>query len=333
MYEYNFYKDGLNNYSAEEFYARHREKKSIRRAANIIGGAVVAQTAVNFAASLILGLVLGLTGRSYLMNDAFFLNVFQIVVSVLMFIPVFVFAAKKAGIKISRACSFSVVEDKGTVLPALLIGYGICVIANIVNSIITQFLSSFGLDSSVDFPTPEGFSGFLLMIFSVAVVPALVEEFAFRGVVLSLLKPYGDGFAIAVSALIFGLMHGNMSQIPFAIIVGFVLGYITVRTGSVWVSIALHFINNFMSVVLTYITMGMSEDSAAFVSVAWIFCSVCLLVSGVAVANGQNKVIYVKSKSNSLLAFSERMKIALSAPGMIFAFAVFAFEIILSFTK
>ena len=44
-----------------------------------------------------------------------------------------------------------------------------------------------------------------------AVVPLFVEEFLFRGVILSQFRKYGDVFAVIASALLFGLLHRNFS--------------------------------------------------------------------------------------------------------------------------
>ena len=87
--------------------------------------------------------------------------------------------------------------------------------------------------------------------FFISVIPAICEEFAFRVVTLGMLRKYGDGFAIVVSSLLFSLLHGNFEQIPFAFLCGLALGYVAVATGSVFISMAVHFGNNFISTLLT----------------------------------------------------------------------------------
>lgn len=81
------------------------------------------------------------------------------------------------------------------------------------------------------------------MILYAAVVAPVVEELLFRGAVLRSFQPFGKRFAIVISALLFGLFHGNLVQMPFAFLVGLVLGYTAVEYSIVW-SIFLHFINN-----------------------------------------------------------------------------------------
>lgn len=70
-----------------------------------------------------------------------------------------------------------------------------------------------------------------------------IEEVLFRGAVMRSLQNFGRRFAVVASALIFGLIHGNLVQTPFAFITGLVLGYAAMEYG-IWWSIALHFFNN-----------------------------------------------------------------------------------------
>ncbi len=93
----------------------------------------------------------------------------------------------------------------------------------------------------------------------VALVPALVEEIAFRGITLGMLRKHSDGLAIVLSALLFGLFHGNMIQLPFATCFGLAAGYITLRTGSLWPAIVLHFINNASSSLFSYFSPQISK--------------------------------------------------------------------------
>ena len=81
------------------------------------------------------------------------------------------------------------------------------------------------------------------MFIYVGIGAPISEEILFRGLMLRSMQPYGKKFAIFASALVFGLYHANIIQIPFAFAVGLVLGYVTVEYSLVW-SIALHMFNN-----------------------------------------------------------------------------------------
>lgn len=89
----------------------------------------------------------------------------------------------------------------------------------------------------------------------------IAEELLFRGIVLRTLKPWGKQAAIIISALVFGLFHGNVVQIPFAFAVGVVLGYVAVEH-SIWWAIVLHIINNFViGDLLTRLTQLLPEET------------------------------------------------------------------------
>ncbi len=102
----------------------------------------------------------------------------------------------------------------------------------------------------------------VLMFFTLAVVPAFVEELLFRGLVLGNLLPYGRTTAILGSALLFGVMHQNVEQLFYATAAGVVLGWIYVRTRSIWPCVLLHFVNNFQSVLQTAILQRLPDSTA-----------------------------------------------------------------------
>jgi len=83
------------------------------------------------------------------------------------------------------------------------------------------------------------------MFLYVAILGPVAEELLFRGLLIHMLRPQGKQAAIVISAIAFGLFHGNIIQIPFALLVGLVLGYVTVEYSIVW-AIVLHIINNFV---------------------------------------------------------------------------------------
>ena len=92
-------------------------------------------------------------------------------------------------------------------------------------------------------------------IISIAIIAPVLEEMFFRGAIEGhLLKIWKNPiYAIVVSAAIFGIIHGNPVQIPFAMGHGLLLGWLFYKTGSLLPGIFLHFINNTTSTVLSLI--------------------------------------------------------------------------------
>jgi sodium transport system permease protein len=86
---------------------------------------------------------------------------------------------------------------------------------------------------------------FGLLLLVVAVVPALCEELAFRGFILSGLRHLGHTRrAIALSSLFFALAHTIFQQSLLAFIMGLVIGYLAVQTGSLLPGVLFHMAHN-----------------------------------------------------------------------------------------
>ncbi len=94
----------------------------------------------------------------------------------------------------------------------------------------------------------------LLIVLTVAITPAICEEFFFRGFVQKSFeykfKPF---WAIFITSIVFGLYHFNPYGLLPLIVIGMYLGYAIYLSDSIIVSIILHFLNNFVSVIAFFI--------------------------------------------------------------------------------
>lgn len=94
----------------------------------------------------------------------------------------------------------------------------------------------------------------LAAVFSIA--PAICEELAFRGFILSGLRSRGHVWqAVAISSLFFGVTHPIMQQSVLACFVGLVIGFLVVQSGSLLVGIAFHMTHNFLVVMSSQLTL------------------------------------------------------------------------------
>ena len=94
-----------------------------------------------------------------------------------------------------------------------------------------------------------------LLILCVAAVPAVCEELAFRGFILSGCRNLGNNWrAVLVSAIFFGITHGFLQQSINACLLGIVLGYLAVRSGSLLPGVVFHFLHNAMMVLSAKVT-------------------------------------------------------------------------------
>jgi len=88
---------------------------------------------------------------------------------------------------------------------------------------------------------PSGPLDTLVSLAVIAVLPGLCEELAVRGALLpSLVRPLGVLGAVGASAFLFAAMHLDAYRFLFTFTVGFVLGVMRLRTGSLWPSVFAH---------------------------------------------------------------------------------------------
>lgn len=105
----------------------------------------------------------------------------------------------------------------------------------------------------------------ILSTLFMAVMPACVEEFMFRGVLFQTYRKSKMLPAILLSAFLFGCMHMNLNQFIYAFALGVYLSFLVEATGSIFSSMLAHFTLNFTSVVISFLMpylyemMGMSQ--------------------------------------------------------------------------
>ncbi|MCC6396606.1 MAG: CPBP family intramembrane metalloprotease [Bacteroidetes bacterium] len=99
----------------------------------------------------------------------------------------------------------------------------------------------------------------VLVICTVAVVPAISEELLFRGLVQRDLESVVSGRTSAILAgVIFGLYHLNPFSLVPLITLGVAFGLIVYRSGNITLAMAAHFLNNFLASIALY--LNMNED-------------------------------------------------------------------------
>ena len=113
---------------------------------------------------------------------------------------------------------------------------------------------------------------FLLNLLFTAVLPAICEETAHRGMLLSQISKNNVTKAIVISSLLFGLLHINIYQFFYATILGFLLAKITLDSGSIFPAMIIHFMNNALNVYMSFATAN-NLLSAKFVNLIFTMVS------------------------------------------------------------
>ena len=250
----------LNQYYqtlSDRYLQEEKEKKEIKYVSIIAGCCVIAYVFIqNILAVLLYATPIGKIYESDPTMESV-VNIFFSLIGLLVpFALGGIMIGKRAG---SSVFNFGKPVSTSLMLSAVPFGFFVCLAGNYISSIFVNFMDNIGFTlRAPEYSVPSDIPGRIIYAVSIAVVPALVEEFAIRGAVLQPLRRYGDKFAIIASAVIFAVLHGNLIQAPFAFIAGLGLGYAVCITNSIWTGVLIHFCNNLYSVITEF----MIEDIA-----------------------------------------------------------------------
>ncbi len=111
----------------------------------------------------------------------------------------------------------------------------------------------------------DSIGGLLINIGLMALLPALAEEFSFRGTLQQILansqKPTANShIAIWLTAIVFSAVHMQFYGFVPRMLMGAMFGYVFVWTGSLWVPVIMHFVNNGMAVIAYYIEQSVANS-------------------------------------------------------------------------
>jgi sodium transport system permease protein len=136
---------------------------------------------------------------------------------------------------------------------AVLLGAAGWVVANLVAQWVLpppkEYLEQFRKLLFPDLPR-----GLAASLFLFAFTPAVCEEVVFRGLILrGLLTRLPPATAIALCGALFGLFHIDVYRMLPTALLGVMLSFVAWRSGSLWPSIAAHFVNNAILVLLGHL--------------------------------------------------------------------------------
>lgn len=99
------------------------------------------------------------------------------------------------------------------------------------------------LDKLLDF---HGKKAMIIALLTMALTPALLEEFVFRGIILQSLRNSGlsMGLSISIQALLFAVIHLSPYELPGIFLSGIVMGYVALETNSLLLPSLFHFLFN-----------------------------------------------------------------------------------------
>lgn len=172
----------------------------------------------------------------------------------------------------------------GQLVVAFLMCFGIMIAGNLIGLGVTKGISLIkgAPVQNALLNVVTGGSLWVTAIFTVLCAPVF-EEILFRKLICDKVIKYGEGCAVVLSGLIFGLFHMNFNQFFYAFFLGCFFAFVYVKTGNLKYTILLHMIINFFGSVLggIILTLDQTKPYAIVISVLYSLCVYGMAIAGI----------------------------------------------------
>ena len=227
------------------------EKKSLNFSAKDSG--------IAFSAMIVLYLLITLLGQTILLavteqGSTLFVWVSSLFSQISM-LAVVCYYFNKRKICLKELCLEQKVNFNG-IIAGVLLAFGMMFAFGIVNTLFVNFLNTIGIKSSsinITFETPLHFFIFSITL---AILPAVVEETFFRGLISKGLNGAKLISACLITSLLFALYHGSFAQLIYQFIYGAMLFALFKAFDNIIPCIIAHFLNNFAVLTIQYLRIN-----------------------------------------------------------------------------
>ena len=170
----------------------------------------------------------------------------------------------------------------GFIACATITALGLNFIWGMLYNLITYYLNPEGTNTAYEvytqYNTPP--VALWLMVIWTCVIAPITEEYMFRGILMRTLSKYGATFGIVASALMFGLMHGNLAQTPMTFMIGLVMGYTTAKSGNIRQAIFIHTVNNVFATI-PEVVLYYFPDTVKMLNLIYLVLEVSMMIFAV----------------------------------------------------
>ncbi len=164
------------------------------------------------------------------------------------------------------------------IIPAALVMIGGSLLYSVLISSFEDPSYTFTLYDAFSVKKSTSLSGILYLIFTYALIPAVFEEFTFRGLISSSYESASPVYSVMMSSLFFAMIHPDIKYFPFYLFSGLVLGLSLYATRSIFATIIIHFLYNVFFIFMPdYVAAIYNADQNFFVFVSGIVFFIALV--------------------------------------------------------
>jgi membrane protease YdiL (CAAX protease family) len=191
-------------------------------------------------------------------NVGLLLWVDALLYSFFFLLPVALYMRKRGGVAM-RLSGVGV----GTTILAFVTGVACMFLANGISALWVMLLDALGVTVQRSTIEIANENQLILGVIAIGVLPGIFEELLFRGPILAAYEKGGSRRAIFMTGLLFAMMHGSLEGFPAQFMMGLVLGYAVVSTGSIYAGMMIHTVYNAASIIVSYALRGAVDQTVS----------------------------------------------------------------------
>lgn len=220
--------------------------------------AAAGQTVVPYALILILQLI-GMFFPVSLAESTLIYTASTLQQVLVLALPVIIYAARHDGVDQAMRLNPPRLDMMLYAVTAALFGVMLSNCVSMWWMLLVESLGGWLYAASIPVPTnPDELTATILLA---GVIPGVCEELFFRGGLMGAWERRGTKKAVAITSVLFALLHGSILGLPVQLMMGFALGYMLVVSDSLYVSMTFHTVYNSLTILLSYLSMQMTGGS------------------------------------------------------------------------
>lgn len=280
-------------------YPEAAERTAVNETHTIVGLTLIMYTALSLAACIIFTYLPNKLGHSIAYNSAGFFTgnektavaLSYIVGIVLRIIPMFFLLSKiRMPLKLILPAKPTNMPLFRLAIPMSMLIFGIVTIFSGFEYITSAFTN---VNTANRIWIAEGkITQILSAVLSAVIIPT-IAEIIYRGIFMNIFRQFGDGYALIVTSIICAIASGKPNAILFIFTYSLIIGYFTIRTGSLFTALLMRIVISGSSYLLTYIrSSDVLSDDHIIISLFIILAYICIGTAAM--------IIFMKHYSNRI---------------------------------
>ncbi|MBP3379074.1 MAG: CPBP family intramembrane metalloprotease [Clostridia bacterium] len=185
---------------------------------------------------------------------------------------------------------------------------GVALLSVLCYTVSPAAFSSAGAVSNAAFAMNGGFTSGAYIIVAFAILPAITEEFLFRGIVVGEYEQNGAIIASVMSAIMFAMAHFSLVRLPIYLFSGLVLAAVTYATRSVVASMIVHAINNAVVLMTERYVLHIVDKQNVSLVLFLVILGLVIMLFGMLMCFEAHSIYRVYAETNAPSDYAMRKK-------------------------